>query len=126
MIKRSCYLLLFASIVAAAACRGNNVPDTPLVITRLQSPATSEASAEPKLTNSSRGTILSWIDNAEIDPALKFAEHTAAGWSEARTVMQGEHLVGNWADVPSVVRLADNTLAAHWLEGPDSESEAYE
>jgi len=35
-------------------------------------------------------------------------------------------IVGNWADVPSVLRLDDNTLAAQWLEGSDPAAEAYD
>ena len=32
----------------------------------------------------------------------------------------------NWADVPSVVRLADRTLAAHWLQKSGSDTYAYD
>ncbi|NUR55874.1 MAG: exo-alpha-sialidase, partial [Acidobacteria bacterium] len=39
-----------------------------------------------------------------------------------RTVASGTNWFVNWADVPSVVRLADGTLVGHWLQksGPDT------
>src|SRR5262249_33875689 len=49
------------------------------------------------------------------------------GWSAPRTVATGTNFFVNWADVPSVVRLADGSLAAHWLEISDPDAdEAYD
>jgi hypothetical protein len=41
-------------------------------------------------------------------------------------VASGDDWFINWADVPSVVRLADGTLAAHWLKEIDPKLEAYD
>ena len=88
-------------------------------------PVTSPAavnSAQPQLTTSSRGVILSWVERAGEAATLKFAERTAAGWSPPRVVASGNNWFVNWADVPSVARLENGALVAHWLQksGPDT------
>jgi hypothetical protein len=94
-------------------------------IQRLVSPA-AEGSAQPQLTVSPRGVLLSWIERAGARASLKFAERTPTGWSEPRTVASGDDWFVNWADVPSVVRLDDSTLAAHWLQMSGAETYAYD
>ena len=66
--------------------------------------------------------MLSWVEKDADRATLKYSERTAAGWSAARVVASGTDWFVNWADVPSVMRLADGTLAAHWLQksGPDT------
>lgn len=87
----------------------------------LPSPAAS-GTGEPQLTVSPRGVLLSWIERTGETAALKFAERTSTGWSETRTVASGSDWFVNWADVPSVVRLADGSIYGHWLQksGPDT------
>ena len=41
------------------------------------------------------------------------------------TVASGTDWFVNWADVPSVIRLDDGTLAANWLQVTDARTEAY-
>lgn len=92
-------------------------------------PVTSPAaapSAEPHLSVSSRGALLSWIERAGTRATLKFAERTATGWSPPRVVAFGDDWFVNWADVPSVLRLADGTLAAHWLQKSGPGTYAYD
>jgi hypothetical protein len=81
-------------------------------------------SSGPQLTVSRRGVLLSWTERAGSTSSLKFAERTATGWSPVRTAAAGDDWFVNWADVPSVMRLADGTLAAHWLQksGPSTYS----
>ena len=66
--------------------------------------------------------ILSWIERDGANATLRFAERRASGWSLPRTVASGSDWFVNWADLPSVVRLADGTLVGHWLQksGPDT------
>ena len=87
----------------------------------VESPA-APGSAQPQLTVSQRGVLLSWIERSGDSATLKFAERTSGGWSEPRTAASGTDWFVNWADVPSVIRLADNSLYAHWLQksGPDT------
>jgi hypothetical protein len=95
-------------------------PWTP-VIEAVDSPA-APGSGQPQLSVSSRGVLLSWIERAGSRATLRFAERTAAGWSAPVTVASGEDWFVNWADVPSVLRLENGTLVAHWLQksGPDT------
>ena len=83
---------------------------------------TGAASAQPQLSVSDRGVLLSWIERSGNTATLKFAERTATGWSAARTVGSGTDWFVNWADVPSVLRLSNGTIVAHWLQksGPDT------
>ena len=79
-------------------------------------------SAQPQLTSSARGILLSWIERDGQKATLRFAEKTSTGWTSARTVASGSDWFVNWADVPSVVRLSNGTLVGHWLQksGPDA------
>jgi hypothetical protein len=78
------------------------------------------------LSVSNRGVLLSWIERAGARATLKFAERTAAGWSAPRVAASGDNWFVNWADVPSVVRVADGTLAAHWLQKSGPGTYAYD
>ena len=96
-------------------------PGAPLSVVAETSPA-GPNSAQPQLSSSSRGLLLSWIERSGPKATLRFSERTASGWSPAREVASGTDWFVNWADVPSVVRLASGDLAAHWLQksGPDT------
>jgi hypothetical protein len=83
-------------------------------------------SAQPQLTTSTRGVLLSWIEQNGPEAALRFSERTSTGWSPARTVASGTDWFVNWADVPSVLRLADGTLVGHWLQKSGSDTYAYD
>ena len=90
-------------------------------IEQLSSPA-GPNSAQPQLSSSARGLLLSWIEREGPKATLRFAKRTAGGWSAPRDVASGSDWFVNWADVPSVVRLASGELVAHWLQksGPDT------
>src|SRR5687767_10698995 len=79
-------------------------------------------SAQPQLSSSARGLILSWIERNGQKATLRFAERNSHGWSRPRDVASGTDWFVNWADVPSVIRLDDGTLVGHWLQksGPDT------
>ena len=83
-------------------------------------------SAQPQMTVSPRGILLSWIERSGTRATLKFSERTTTGWSPATTVAAGDDWFVNWADVPSVLRLDDGTLAAHWLQKSGPETYAYD
>jgi len=106
------------AVVAIWSCGPARPPAPPPVlqwmpaIQRVESPA-GPASAQPFLTASSRGVVLSWFENVQGQSILKFASRTAGGWSASRKIASGEDFFLNWADVPSVVRLTNGTLVAH-------------
>jgi hypothetical protein len=117
------------SIVTAftALLLGAGAPfaSAPLVVTPLPSPAGGD-SAQPQLSTSDRGVLLSWIEKTGTRAILRFAERTPSGWSDPRVAASGDDWFVNWADVPSVVRLADGSLAAHWLQKSGSDTYAYD
>ena len=96
-----------------------------LSIESLPSPA-GPNSAQPQLSTSSRGTILSWIEREGPKASLRFAERTKTGWSAPRTVAAGNDWFVNWADVPSVIRLSNGTLVGHWLQKSGADAYAYD
>lgn len=100
--------------------------DTPLVIRINESPAAAD-SREPDLTATpDDGIILSWVQKVgEKRYALRISERTVNGWSEVRTVGEGDNWFVNWADFPSVIALQDGSLAAHWLVKSGSGTYAY-
>ncbi len=93
----------------------------------LASPA-GPKSGQPQLHRPQEGrVILSWLEpGASAKTRLRFAERDGSGWSAPRTVVDGEEFFVNWADVPSVVRLADGRLAAHWLNKSGPSTYAYD
>jgi hypothetical protein len=101
----------------------------------LASPAAPN-SAQPQLTVSARGVLLSWIEKNGDLATLKFAERThlrqgsggqaPSGWSAPRTVASGRDWFVNWADVPSVLRLPSGVLVAHWLQKSAAATYAYD
>ena len=86
--------------------------DWNLDLRSIPSPAVGESSV-PQFTTSKRGVLLSWVEKKGVHTALRFAERTAAGWSEARTAASGDNWFVNWADVPSVLRMDDGTPTEH-------------
>jgi hypothetical protein len=118
-------------VVIAACSRTSPAPsgDQPLelgvALSALEVPAKA-GSAHPQLTSSSKGAILSWLDQDESMTTLRYSERTAAGWSEARTVSAGKDWFITAADVPSVLRMKDGTLVANWYPTTDESIEAYD
>ena len=123
MAIRRAALAVLASIFAAATLPGQAPMEAPWppTVERIPTPAAAD-SAQPQLSSSDRGIILSWVERQAQKATLKFSERTGSGWSAPRTVASGTDWFVNWADVPSVMRLAIGTLVAHWLQksGPDT------
>jgi hypothetical protein len=119
-------LFCLASVLALACNRAGTNSSPPvaapkpapaLVIREVDSPAKPD-SREPELHASPDGgrLVMSWVEKTgEKRYALRYAARDAGGWSEVRTVAEGENRFINWADFPSVVELQDGSLAAHWL-----------
>jgi hypothetical protein len=112
----------------AVGCQRAALPAPPewtLHVDPLPSPA-GPASAQPQLTVSRHGVLLSWLENADVTTTFKFAERSAGGWTEPRTIHSGSDFWVNFADVPSALRLEDRTLIAHWLQSRTDDDYAYE
>lgn len=48
---------------------------------------------------------------------MRFAARANGGWSEPRTIAEGQSFGVNWASFPSFVRLPNGTLATHYSAG---------
>lgn len=116
---------LLALVVSSAQSPPRGDGAEALIIRPLPTPASAD-SGEPQLSRSSRGVILSWIERRGSQATLRFAERTPTGWSAARDVAAGADWFVNWADVPSVMRLASGELAAHWLQKSGADTYAYD
>jgi hypothetical protein len=97
----------------------------PLKIEKDRSPA-GQASAQPRLTATGGNVVLSWLASVAGDTTLTFSERTDTGWSAPLPVVSKRDLFTNWADLPSVMRMSNGTLVAHWLKETDSAAEAYD
>jgi hypothetical protein len=124
---RAFAILVFLSIgwTELTPAPSQSVRPWPLNVEPIASPAAS-GSGQPQLSVSKRGVLLSWVEKTAAGSTLKFAERAANGWSAPVIVASGADWFVNWADVPSVVRLADGTLAAHWLQKSGADTYAYD
>jgi hypothetical protein len=110
----------------AAAATATAVPAPWPVTVEPLSIAAPPGSAEPQLTSSGRGVILSWIQQAGGTATLKFTERTGGSWSPPQQVASGRDWFVSWADVPTVMRLTNGTLVANWFRSTQVELEAYD
>jgi hypothetical protein len=121
---RATVLTLLAA-VATLAAQGSPATSWAPAIERLSSPA-GPNSAQPQLSSSARGLLLSWIERDGEKATLRFAERTGDAWTAPRDVASGTDWFVNWADVPSVVGLASGELVAHWLQKSGADTYAYD
>lgn len=116
------FAVLVSSLTLAAVTPQAQAPR----LEPVASPAGARTEA-PQLTVSDKGVLMSWIERGDNNLAsLKFAERTATGWSEVKTVASGTDWFVNWADVPSVLRLADGSIVGHWLQKSGPSTYAYD
>ncbi|MGE0040700.1 MAG: sialidase family protein [Vicinamibacterales bacterium] len=117
------------ALAVTAACGGDAPAPAPpvpaLAVTDVASPATG-MTGEPRLTVSPRGVLLSWVETRGDRASLQFAERAAGAWTPAREAAAGGDWFVNWADVPSVLRLSNGHLAAHWLQKSGAGTYAYD
>jgi hypothetical protein len=83
-------------------------------IEEIATPA-AEHSAQPNLAKGADGALyLSWIESHGGPSVLKFAMGTTESWSDARTIVESDRILVNWADFPSMFDIGGGALAAHW------------
>ena len=122
---RQTWISIIAAVVSSVVWLHSSAAQWRLEVQTLPTPAAAN-SGQPQLTVSSRGALLSWIERAGNVATLKFAERTPSGWTPPKTAASGSDWFVNWADVPSVVRLSNGTLVAHWLQKSGADTYAYD
>lgn len=112
------------AMLLAAGCESE--PPGPLSFSEIEGPA-GDGAAQPRLVTAQDGSgLLSWLEPAGDDYALRFAQLDNDAWREPRTVASGDDWFINWADTPSVVPVSENFWAAHWLRYQPESYFAYE
>jgi hypothetical protein len=127
-MARMCRTKLAAVVLGgwlAAGCGASPGPGRAWTPNPLETPAAAP-SGQPQISVTADRAIISWVERAGGTATLKFADRTPKGWSAARVVASGTDWFVNWADVPSVVRLADGSLAAHWLQKSGAGTYSYD
>lgn len=107
---------VIAVLAAAAAC--TQAPRGPLEIAELPTPAQAFSGQAHLSATADGSVVLNWLEPTEDDGmALKYATLASDGdvWSAPRELAQGADWFINWADFPSVVPIAGERWAAHWL-----------
>ena len=124
---RAVHLIACCLLPGLIALSAAPVPSTDWASTvdPLPSPAGPD-SGQPRLSVHAGGTILSWVERTGSGAVLRFSRLTANGWGPPRQVAAGNDWFVNWADVPSVVQLANGTLVAHWLQKSGPGTYAYD
>lgn len=122
-MKRAALIICWLMLALTTASVSTQSPlFTPQSIT---TPASAN-SAQPQLSVSKRGVLVSWIERAGDLATLKFSERTATGWTAAKTIASGRDWFVNWADVPSALRLPSGAIVAHWLQKSANSTYAYD
>lgn len=117
------FLLAFATILSA--CTGTETPvfgePVPLTVTH------ADNVAGPRLSVGPGGeVVLSWMNRGETGGTLRFATLQNGKFSPAADVVTDPKMFVNWADLPSVMHVADNHWLAHWLSYSADATYAYD
>jgi len=105
---------LFSSIACAALLGGCGAPPsrTTTAVRALSLPQIDGTAAYPRFHADAQGVLLSWMEDGV---RLRVAGIENEAWNDPRTVVEGDDLLSNWADFPSVARDGSGRWIAHWL-----------
>ncbi len=116
---------MLCTCLLLVAC-SDNPHDTAVRIERIAVPAAAPAMG-PRLSGDDElGLVLSWMEPGERSTELRYASFQGDEWSEAATIAEVERMFVNWADMPSVLPLGGDRLAAHWLQKSADLTYAYD
>ena len=129
-MKRAALILVSGLTVLMWSTRGHSQAGSGganwlLTVTSLTSPALI-GSGQPQLSAIGNRVVLSWVERSGDKATLRFSDRTDTGWTEAQTVASGTDWFVNWADVPSVIPLQHESMAAHWLQKSAASTYAYD
>jgi len=113
--RRLTGLVAMAALLGVAACREPPSP-VELAAAEIESPADVD-SGEPFLAVGDGDVLMSWIGRSPSgDRDVRFSRYGDSGWTEPRVMIEGERLLVNVSDFPSIAQGPDGVLWAHWLE----------
>jgi len=70
----------------------------------------------PRLTQSTQDdAILSWMERREDGKSLHYTTYHEGAWLPPNIVASDEKMFMNWADLPAVNKIGDESLLAYWL-----------
>ena len=128
--RRVCGLGLSFGLTLLSGCGPGDGPIDPLAAQLpefgqaldVESPAGPGAGEPWLFLEPDGGVLMSWLEASAEGHELRFSVLAADAWGPVRTVVSRADLFVNWADFPSVIRLPDGSLVAHWLQrtGPDT------
>ena len=117
--------LSLALLILLAGCQRS--PEPPVFSPRFVAVPAQGESTSPRLNAGPGGElILSWMESSDAGTALRFASFEDAAWGSPGRVVSGAEMFVNWADLPSVVPMGGDRLAAHWLQQSGDHSHAYD
>ncbi|MDA2924620.1 glycoside hydrolase [Acidobacteria bacterium AH-259-L09] len=105
------------AVLLLQAAGGGELPNPALSpnVLEIKSPA-GPGSGEANISTAPDGRVfLSWLEPSGDRYAFRFSVRQGRGWSAPLTISSGQDWFVNWADFPSLIALADGSLAAHWL-----------
>lgn len=81
----------------------------------------------PRLASGVDGTVvLSWMQRDDSAATLRFSTLELGEWQAPTNVVSDQRMFVNWADLPSVIPLADGHWVAHWLSKSAAATYAYD
>ncbi|MEN8249425.1 MAG: sialidase family protein [Bacteroidota bacterium] len=84
-----------------------------------------KGSAEPSLTISDQGLILTWIEAVDDDFQLKMSIYNGEAWTDPKTIASGNDWFVNWADFPNMT-VNGSKLFTFYLEKSAPETFSYD
>ena len=121
------FTCLAVVIVAAilSACSGRTDPHLDAV-EKLEIPDLGHVTG-PRITAGPDGSpTLSWIQRVESAAILQYAALSKNGLDAIHDVVTEPRMFVNWADLPSVMRVAEDHWIAHWLRYSADETYSYD
>lgn len=110
-------------VALASACSEAPPPPGFGDLVPLVSPSGTDSEG-PRLSAADGRLVLSWMERTRPGGALYYSELGGDGWGDPQLVVTDPAMFVNWADLPSVVPIADDRWFAHWLsfsaDGPYS------
>ena len=70
-------------------------------------------SAYPNICETDRGFMMIWYEG---DKHIVMSEFTGENWTPKDTVVSSERFFKNWADLPQIFHIGNDTFALSWLE----------